>query len=83
MSNHSPQNPTQRQYSSQETQGTQLTRENLSRVQIAPSNRETYLQRDQNFERVPLGLATNRRDGHVTVDIWQEQWRLATVNGGR
>lgn len=75
---HTPSTSQQRNNTTQNSQ-LPLTPENLARVQQTYSNRETYLQQDQNFERVPLGLATNRGDGHVVAMASHEAWR----QGGR
>ncbi|PMD21935.1 hypothetical protein NA56DRAFT_748290 [Hyaloscypha hepaticicola] len=60
-----------------QTQTTPLTRENLRQLQIAPSNLNLYLSRDQNFERVPLGLQTQRRCGEEMVREFEERWTRA------
>jgi len=68
-------------YPPQTNQRTPLTLENLRRVPLAPSNRQTYLSRDQNFERVSLCLPTQRKSGADMVREWEEGWRR--VSGER
>jgi hypothetical protein len=62
-----------------------LTKANLERVEVAPSNRHLCLARDENFERVPLGLPTTRVDGATMVREWEQVWREASAVtvGGR
>jgi len=36
-----------------------------------------YLQQDQDFERVSLGLSTRRADGLDVVRRWEKLWHLA------
>lgn len=57
---------------------TPLTKDNLKQLPVPPhSNQEAYEKVDQNFERVPLGLNTNRVDGITTLRAWEEQWAAA------
>jgi hypothetical protein len=58
---------------------TPLTLGNLRQLQSAPSNLHTYLRRDQNFERVPLGLEIERRRGEERVEEFEERWRVASA----
>ncbi|TVY43634.1 hypothetical protein LOCC1_G003838 [Lachnellula occidentalis] len=81
MSDHSSQNTSQQRTPPQNTQPAPLTTENLAQIQQAHLNLETYLQQDQNFERVPLGLATDRGAGHVTAMTSIEQWRQGRRGG--
>jgi hypothetical protein len=59
-----------------------LTKANL---EVAPSNRDLWLVRNENFERVPLGLPTMRVDGATMVREWERVWREASAVtvGGR
>ncbi|PMD39109.1 hypothetical protein L207DRAFT_584494 [Hyaloscypha variabilis F] len=59
-------------------QTTPLTLASLRRLQTATSNIDTYLHRDQNFERVPLGLTTQRRCGQEIIREFDERWRIAS-----
>jgi hypothetical protein len=64
-------------------QATPLRRENLRQLQTAPSNLNGHLSRDQNFERVQLGLQTQRRCGEEMVREFEERWtRAGRVAGG-
>jgi hypothetical protein len=54
-----------------------ITRQNLERIPGAPSKLHTYLQRDQNFERVPLYLQTGRPGGREMVSRFEEEWKMA------
>jgi hypothetical protein len=56
-----------------------LTKANLDRVEVAPSTRDLWLARDENFERVPLGLPTRRVDGATMVREWEKVWREASA----
>lgn len=59
---------------------TPLTSQNLSQLPLPPRiNRDIYLQADQNFERVPLGLPTNRPDGNTILRDWERVWEIASA----
>jgi hypothetical protein len=56
-----------------------LTKANLDRVEVASSNRDLWLARDENFERVPLGLPTRRVDGATMVREWEKVCKEASA----
>jgi len=61
-------------------QSSTLTPQNLSRVPKAPSKTQTYLRQEQNFEKVPLGLAVTRKSGKEMVSEFERAWN---GSGGR
>jgi hypothetical protein len=54
-----------------------LTKKNLKNVPPAPSNLQTYLRREQKFEKVALGLSSNREDGESMTRDWERTWKAA------
>jgi len=47
-----------------------LTEQALETVQDGPSNVETYIAKDQNFERIPLGLESRPRNVEAIYRDW-------------
>lgn len=58
---------------------TALTLDNLRQLQDAPSNLHSYLSKDQNFERVPLALPTQRSCGEERIGEFEERWGTASA----
>ena len=62
--------------------GTPLTRDNLQRIPSGYYNDQAYFARDENFERVPLGLRTSRNSGQAMADDWDAEWKRASRGTG-
>lgn len=60
-----------------------LTQQNLAKVPRGYSSQQAYLNKDQNFERVPLGLPTSRPTGGQMNDEWEKQWKDASQGSRR
>jgi hypothetical protein len=56
-----------------------LSAESLAKVEDGPSSTEHYLQQEQNFERVSLGLDTSPSDMEATCRDWDLRWDGAST----
>lgn len=56
-----------------------LTRDYLQRVPSGYYSKQEYLARDENFERIPLGLRTSRMAGKAMIDDFETQWKRTSA----
>jgi len=54
-----------------------LTKNSLKYVPPAPSNLQSYLIREENFERLALGLKSQKQDGESVMSEWERTWQAA------